>query len=235
MEDRQRTLDSPIEKIMLSMTAFADEMERDKARQRTYDAMQRKAKAGHVTDGRVFGYDNVEVLSASGERSHVNRVINEGESAVVRRIFELSAGGRGTHSDHQDAQRRRRDHTEAATRAAEGVGNEQRSRGATATALPWRNRLEPNGEARQVVAAKPEGSTRGRMDADRSTGVADRVRGSVAGRALAVYGSASPSRDKSRKPARSRPRGAGPSRTTTFSSTTGFLARSSRSAPRSCR
>ena len=40
---------------MLSLTAFADELEREKARQRTYDAMLRKAKAGHETGGRVFG------------------------------------------------------------------------------------------------------------------------------------------------------------------------------------
>ena len=51
LEDRERTLDSPTDKIMLSLTAFADELEREKARQRTYDAMQRKARAGHVTGG----------------------------------------------------------------------------------------------------------------------------------------------------------------------------------------
>src|SRR6478672_3832220 len=90
LEDRERTLDSPTDKIMLSLTAFADELEREKARQRTYDAMLRKAKAGHVTGGRVFGYDNVDVLSASGERSHVRRKINDAEANVVRRIFELS-------------------------------------------------------------------------------------------------------------------------------------------------
>lgn len=95
LEDRQRTLDSPIEKIMLSLTTFADELEREKARQRTYDAMARKAKAGHVTGGRVFGYDNVEVQGANGERSHVNRVINKDEAAVVLRIFQLCSEGAG--------------------------------------------------------------------------------------------------------------------------------------------
>ena len=45
LEDRERTLDSPTDKIMLSLTAFADELEREKARQRTYDAMLRKARA----------------------------------------------------------------------------------------------------------------------------------------------------------------------------------------------
>lgn len=79
----------------MSLTASADELECEKARQRTYDAMSRKAKAGHVTGGRVFGYDNVEVLGISGERSHVTRKINGAEAAVVRRIFELSAAGAG--------------------------------------------------------------------------------------------------------------------------------------------
>src|ERR1044072_9909337 len=68
LEDRERKLYSPADKIMLSLTAFADELEREKARQRTADAMTRKARAGHVTGGRVFGYDNVEIRDAGGER-----------------------------------------------------------------------------------------------------------------------------------------------------------------------
>ena len=95
LEDRERTLDSPTDKVMLSLTTFADEMERERARQRTYDAMRRKALAGHVTGGRVFGYDNVEILGPTGERSHVERRLNEAEAAVVREIFELSARGEG--------------------------------------------------------------------------------------------------------------------------------------------
>ena len=80
---------------MLSLTAFADELEREKARQRTYDAMLRKAKAGHVTGGRVFGYDNVDMCDSQGIRAYVTRRINEAEAAIVRRIFELSAAGHG--------------------------------------------------------------------------------------------------------------------------------------------
>jgi site-specific DNA recombinase len=72
-EDRERTLDSPTDKIMLSLTTFADELEREKARQRTYDAMICKAKAGHVTGGRLFGYDNIRL------ETHVERRINETE------------------------------------------------------------------------------------------------------------------------------------------------------------
>jgi site-specific DNA recombinase len=95
LEDREGTLDSPTDKILLSLTAYADELEREKARQRVTDAMMRKARAGHVTGGRVFGYDNLELLDAGGRRSHVERRINETEAAVVRRIFALSAAGNG--------------------------------------------------------------------------------------------------------------------------------------------
>jgi site-specific DNA recombinase len=99
LEDRERTLETPTDKLLMSVTAFADELEREKARQRTYDAMHRKALAKHVTGGRVFGYDNVDVCEpdATGRpnRVYVTRRINEAEAAVVRRIFELSAHGYG--------------------------------------------------------------------------------------------------------------------------------------------
>jgi DNA invertase Pin-like site-specific DNA recombinase len=101
LEDRERTLDSWSDKLLMSVTAIADEFEREKARQRTYDAMTRKANAGHVTGGRVFGYDNVEVfgesVDADGHRKrfHVVRRINEAEAEVVGRIFELCAQGYG--------------------------------------------------------------------------------------------------------------------------------------------
>jgi site-specific DNA recombinase len=89
LEDRERTLDTAMDKVMLSLTNFASEMEREKARQRTYDAMLRKAKALQVTGGKVYGYRNVR--GASG----VTRVIEESEAGVVRRIFELYASGTG--------------------------------------------------------------------------------------------------------------------------------------------
>src|SRR5262245_41033054 len=95
LEDRERTLNSAIDKVMLSLTNFASEMEREKARQRTYDAMLRKAKALHVTGGKVYGYDNIEILGPDGARARVARRINEEQAAVLRRIFELYAGGTG--------------------------------------------------------------------------------------------------------------------------------------------
>ena len=84
LEDRERTLDNAMDKVMLSLTNFASEMERERGRQRTYDAMLRKAKAKHVTGGKTFGYDNREVLSEDKHRLHVLRVIDPKEADIVR-------------------------------------------------------------------------------------------------------------------------------------------------------
>ena len=95
IEDKEETLDSPTDKIMMSLTAFADELEREKARVRTKDAMTRKAKAGHATGGQCFGYVNHEIIGPDGKRSHVERTVNEIEAPVVREIFILCAQGYG--------------------------------------------------------------------------------------------------------------------------------------------
>ncbi len=101
LEDRERKLEGPTDKLLMSVTAFADEMEREKARQRTFDAMLRKAKQLHVTGGRAFGYKNEPVYAdvpgpdGRRQRLYVKRIINAEEAAVVRRIFELCAAGKG--------------------------------------------------------------------------------------------------------------------------------------------
>lgn len=101
LTDQERTLNTAMDKVMLSLSNFAAEMEREKAQQRVYDAMSRKARAGHVTGGKTFGYDNVVVAGAVPDanghltRSHVELRINEQEAEVVRRIFTLYVGGRG--------------------------------------------------------------------------------------------------------------------------------------------
>jgi site-specific DNA recombinase len=101
LENRERTLETPTDKLLLSVTAFTDEMEREKARQRTHDALVRKARAGYVAGGSVYGYNNVEVtlpdpVTGKPKRLHVERRINETEAAVIREIFEKAAAGWGT-------------------------------------------------------------------------------------------------------------------------------------------
>jgi site-specific DNA recombinase len=92
---RRINLDSPIDRFLVSAMGFAAEMERGQASIRTASKFRQKAEAGHVTGGRCYGYDNVEVKTASGKRQHVVRHINEAEADVVRRIFGLVAEGAG--------------------------------------------------------------------------------------------------------------------------------------------
>ncbi len=133
LEDRERTLDSPTDKLLMSVTAFADELERERARQRTHDALLRKARAGRVAGGVVFGYTNREVLSAAADaggrprRAHVERVVNTEEAVIVRRIFELCAAGLGVKriAKALNAERAPRAHA-APTRAAAVMGPVQR-------------------------------------------------------------------------------------------------------------
>src|SRR5436190_21532696 len=51
LEDREVLLDTPTDKFLMSAVNFAAEIEREKARQRVGDAMQRKARSGHVCGG----------------------------------------------------------------------------------------------------------------------------------------------------------------------------------------
>ena len=105
--------------------------------------MLRKARAGHVTGGRVFGYDNVDVLGADGNARTSSGVINDAEAAVVRRIFELCAAGTGYSAiaKRLNAEaRRRRGRSRGARRLGAVVG----PRGPAPRALPRRDRLEPD-------------------------------------------------------------------------------------------
>jgi site-specific DNA recombinase len=98
LDDRAVRLDDATGKFMEQVRAYGAEMERERARQRTKDALARKARHGYVTGGVVFGFRNQVVLDAQGRRSHVERAIDHAEAAVVRRIFELCAAGYGLRS-----------------------------------------------------------------------------------------------------------------------------------------
>jgi hypothetical protein len=91
LEDRERTLDTAIEKVMLGLTNFAAEMEREKAQQRTRDAMTGMAKRGAVTGGKLYGYDTVTEPAGT-----LTRVINKDQAEVVRRMYRWYADGRGS-------------------------------------------------------------------------------------------------------------------------------------------
>jgi site-specific DNA recombinase len=99
LDDRERTLDSATEKVLLSLAGFASEMERERGQQRTHDALLRLARGGYVTGGKVYGYDNVRTSTpgtgGGAHRPPARRVINPAQGVVVRRMFQWSAEGWG--------------------------------------------------------------------------------------------------------------------------------------------
>jgi len=100
MEDREARLDSAMDKIMSSLTMFGAELEREKAKQRSRDAAERKARQGFVTGGEPYGYENVhykdgkEVLRGN-PHDYVKRRIKDEEAEVVRSVFQMYAAGYG--------------------------------------------------------------------------------------------------------------------------------------------
>jgi DNA invertase Pin-like site-specific DNA recombinase len=91
---------SPTAKLLSSVQGFADEDHAVKTSERVIEAHTRLFEMGRVVGGRIFGYDNKHVydgVDASGNprRSHTERVVNEAEAAVVRRIFALYDAGEG--------------------------------------------------------------------------------------------------------------------------------------------
>src|SRR5262249_38860157 len=92
VEIRSYLSDAPISladetsEIHTIFNSLAASFERRRARQRTYDALRRRAEAGAVTGGTCYGYRNQR--DGSG---FVYRVIEEDEACVGRRIFAAYA------------------------------------------------------------------------------------------------------------------------------------------------
>jgi site-specific DNA recombinase len=61
---RRINLDSPTDRFLVSAMSFAADMERGQASVRSASKLRAKAEAGHVTGGRCYGYDNLEVTDA---------------------------------------------------------------------------------------------------------------------------------------------------------------------------
>src|SRR5215813_5670403 len=90
LSDAPISLADEMSEIHTIFNSLAASFERRRARQRTYDALRRRAEAGAVTGGKVYGYSNVR--NGTG---YVHRVIDKAEAAIVRRIFTLYAEGDG--------------------------------------------------------------------------------------------------------------------------------------------
>ncbi|MDI1437471.1 recombinase family protein [Polyangium sorediatum] len=100
------TLDGAVDKFMIAARSFAAELEREKTSQRTHEHLLTKARRGLVVGGRVYGYDNAEVLNGE-QRVRVEYKINEEQAAIVRELFKRYADGEGLRSIVKDLNARR--------------------------------------------------------------------------------------------------------------------------------
>jgi DNA invertase Pin-like site-specific DNA recombinase len=76
LDRKEIAVDSPMAAFMMQAQAFGASLEREKAKQRTFDALERKARAGHVTGG---------TLSNNGN-----------DTFAVRVLMQIDSGGVGT-------------------------------------------------------------------------------------------------------------------------------------------
>jgi site-specific DNA recombinase len=106
LTDEEEMADTPEQKIMLTLKSYASEVERQKASQRSRDALERKALKGYNTGGRVYGYNNVwvysdgqKVVATPGEKgdgkAYTEYQVNERQADIVRCIFRMYADGYG--------------------------------------------------------------------------------------------------------------------------------------------
>jgi site-specific DNA recombinase len=99
LTDEELKFKTAVDKFMVGAVAFGAELEREKAAQRSLDALARKAAKGFNAGGSCYGYDNVPVyaVAANGEqvKSHTDYRINPEQAEVVRSIFRAYADGYG--------------------------------------------------------------------------------------------------------------------------------------------
>jgi DNA invertase Pin-like site-specific DNA recombinase len=95
LDDREASIDDPVQKMMLQLAGFAAEMERHQARQRTRDAMQRKRAAATSPGARCTATGTSDASTTSSARSTTLRPRScGGSSRRLRRAVALRASRR---------------------------------------------------------------------------------------------------------------------------------------------
>jgi site-specific DNA recombinase len=85
----ERKLGSATDALLMAISNFGAAFERERASVRVRDKTFAKARAGHTTRLRAFGYDSVEV------NGHKELQVNAAEGEIVRWIFDLCQQGYG--------------------------------------------------------------------------------------------------------------------------------------------
>ena len=106
LTDQELKFANATDKFMVAAVAFANELERDLASQRSRDAALKRAKEARNFGGRVYGYDNLwlmkdgtRLVTAPGAKkppeAQTLYAINETEAGVVRAFYQMYADGHG--------------------------------------------------------------------------------------------------------------------------------------------
>lgn len=103
--DEEVKFDDPTAKIIVAVRAFASELEREKISGRTREHLETKARRGLNVGGRVYGYDNVEIVEGD-RRVRVEYRVNVEQAAIVVEIFTRYAAGDGLKTIAKDLNRR---------------------------------------------------------------------------------------------------------------------------------
>ncbi len=82
-------LDTDTAEVTTFMRSWSDTKARTDASKRTRDGLSKKAKAGHATGGRPYGYDVLRV----GDHSEYR--VNDDQAAIVRSLFAWALEGLG--------------------------------------------------------------------------------------------------------------------------------------------
>src|SRR5262245_822054 len=69
--------------------------------------MAHRARAGRATGGAAFGYVNRPIIGEGGRRSHVERVVEPHEAAMVARIFYARGPGMGREANREHLKTRK--------------------------------------------------------------------------------------------------------------------------------
>ncbi len=80
-------------KLMASVMGWKDETFIEDLREKTRRGMLGQVKRGFAVGGRAFGYRSETVFNAEHQVVGSHRVVDADEAKVVRRIFEMYAGG----------------------------------------------------------------------------------------------------------------------------------------------
>ena len=105
LSGEEERLDTPEQKIMVTLKSYASEVEREKASQRSRDALERKALQGCNTGGRVYGYRNMwitedgrRIPAGPGAKRPEGVIrtefeIDEEQAEVIRGIYRMRSSG----------------------------------------------------------------------------------------------------------------------------------------------